>query len=228
MTTYVNANTNAFAGTGTVTYTIPFAQTAGDCFLFVVNLYNSSTFSAPTSVHDTAGNTYNAPIQTLGNTNEPTTCFLYAVSNIKAAAANANTVTMTLPSGAQFPQAFIIEYTGASITSLVNASNGVGTPTTSPISTPITTTISNCELVGIITGNGGDGDPLAIGSGFTSRYNSGDGWFVAGDASAATATSYTFDPTSGSPGFTTTFVVALEPGSGPTIHSDPIFFSMDF
>ena len=105
-------------------FTLP--QAAGDLNVVVIGW--GDTTSTITSVTDSAGNTYApavAPTQGTGLTQA-----IYYAKNIKASAANTNTVTVTFNAAPNAPDLRIVEYSGLDTVSPLDG-NGVGASGTS-------------------------------------------------------------------------------------------------
>ncbi len=119
-----------------IPYTSP--QAAGDTNIVVVDWCDiNNPLSSVTSVTDSVGNQYHLAV---GPTVQTTWCAqsIYYASNIAAAAANANSVTVVLSSSAT-PEIRILEYSGIDSSNPIDSSTGaVGadyTATTGPITT---------------------------------------------------------------------------------------------
>ncbi len=126
-----------------ITYTL--AQTAGNLNVVVVGWADSTT--TVSSVGDTLGNTYTLAI---GPTVQPgfLTQSVYYAKNIRGAAPNGNTVTVTFSAGAAFPDIRILEYSGADPNNPLDiavAGTGTNSPTNSGT---LTTTNANDLLLG--------------------------------------------------------------------------------
>src|SRR5579875_2242897 len=92
----------------TVTYTA--AQAAGD--LNVVAVGWNDTTATVSSITDKSGNTYTLAVGPTVRSGFGTQSIYYA-KNIAAAAAGANTVTVTFSTAAVYPDIRILEYSGA-------------------------------------------------------------------------------------------------------------------
>ena len=147
------------------TATFSAAQVAGD--LNVVAVGWGSTTITISSITDTKGNTYTLAV---GPTVSNGTAAIYYAKNIVAAAAGANTVTVTFNAGAPFPDLRIAEYGGISTTSPLDVTAvAIGTGTTSD-SGSATTSNANDLLIGsnwVLSGTTGPG------TGYTQRQISG-------------------------------------------------------
>ncbi len=154
--------------TVTVTYTA--AQTLGNLNVVIVG-WNDST-SIVGSVTDSRGNTYAlaaAPVVQSATASQA----IYYAKNISAAAAGANSVTVTFSVAAAFPDIRIAEYSGLDAVNPLDVSAGAqGTTSATSNSGPATTTSASDLLVGAnlvqSTTNG-------AGTGYTSRVITGDG-----------------------------------------------------
>ena len=132
----------ASAKTVSVTYTG--AQTAGD--LNVVAIGWSDSTSTVSSVIDSKSNAYlvaAGPTTSAGNATQ----LIYYAQNIAAAAAGANTVTVTFSATVASPDVRILEYSGISTTALDVGVGASGTGT-SLSSGAATTSNANDLLVG--------------------------------------------------------------------------------
>jgi hypothetical protein len=139
------------------------AQFAGDLNVVAVG-WNDSTATV-SAVTDTAGNGYTLAVgpTTISGISSQS---IYYAKNIAAAAAGANTVTITFSTAAQYPDIRILEYSGADqvnpvdVTAASSANSGTSSsgavPTTSPIDL-----LFGANLVQSLT--------TGPGSGFTSR-----------------------------------------------------------
>ena len=121
----VNANdattaTPASASSVAIPYTA--AQIAGDLNIVVVGW--GDTTSTVSSVTDSSGNTYALAVGPTKSTAVPGTQSVYYASNVNAAAAGANTVTVTFNTAAAYPDIRIAEYNGVSRLDAVAAGTG--------------------------------------------------------------------------------------------------------
>ena len=147
--------------TANVTFTS--AQTAADLNVVVVG-WNDSTAVVKT-VADKSGNTY---LRAVGPTvrSGSLSQSIYYAKNIAAAAAGANTVTVTFSVAAHSPDIRILEYSGADLNSPVDASAGrTGSGTTSSSGSVITTNPTDLLFAANIVGT----FTASPGKGFTSR-----------------------------------------------------------
>jgi phosphodiesterase/alkaline phosphatase D-like protein len=144
-----------------VTYTQ--AQAAGDFNVVVVG-WNSAT-GLVQSVVDTKGNTY---VLAVGPTVSPgfATQSIYYATNIVAAAAGGNTVTVTFSAAAPFPDIRVAEYRGiASANPVDGAVGAIGSSATSSSGALVTTNASDLLVGANIVQTG----TTAAGTGFTNR-----------------------------------------------------------
>ena len=150
----------------TTTINVPFtkAQSAGDLNVVVVG-WNDDV-RAVQSVTDTAGNVYALAV---GPTVLPSqaTQSIYNASNIAAAAAGTNTVTVTFTGAAVFPDIRITEYSGIDQVAPLDVATGASNSSTTAANSGNVTTTSAAELLfGASLVKGGT---TAAGSGFTVR-----------------------------------------------------------
>lgn len=164
---FVQVNSSAPASASTLAASFSSAQTAGN--LNVVFVAWSDATTTVTSVSDSKGNSYQLAASHASSSLGMTQSIYYA-SNIAAASAGANTVTVTLSGSTSYPDLRIAEYSGVS--TLDKTSSGEGTSTTAN-SGNATTTVANELLVG---SNYTFGNTNGPGSGYTSRVitNNGD------------------------------------------------------
>ena len=138
------------------------AQTAGN--LNVVAIGWNDTTATVASVTDTSGNTYQpagVPTKGAGLTHST-----YYASNIAAAAAGANTVTVVFSTGAVYPDVRILEYSGLDQTTPLDTS--VGASGSGGLSASgILTTTNATDL--LFAANVVSTDTRGAGTGFTSR-----------------------------------------------------------
>src|SRR5262249_20319378 len=135
--TFVQINSATPPGSSVSTVTVPFtaAQTAGNMNVVVVGWNDVS--HAVTSISDTKGNAYTAAV---GPTTNPAggglTQTIYYATNIKAAAAGANTVTVVFNGVPYYPDVRVVEYSGADPAFPVEiTATGTGSTATSSTST---------------------------------------------------------------------------------------------
>ena len=203
------------------------AQTAGDLNVVVVG-WNNST-SQISSVRDSKGNVYALAVGPTVQTGLATQAIYYA-SNIAAAAAGANIVTVTFNTAAAYPDIRIAEYSGIATTApvdVVAAAQGSGTSSSSGA---VTTLNANDLLVGA---NLVQTITTVAGSGYTSRVITSPDSDILEDRTVTATGSYsgTATVTSGSwvmqmvafraAGSTPT-VSSVSPNSGPTTGGTPV------
>jgi hypothetical protein len=148
----------------TVAITYTAAQTLGNLNVVVVG-WNDSTATV-SSVGDLRGNTYalaGVPVVQSATGSQA----IYYAKNIAAAAAGANTVTVTFSVAARYPDIRIAEYSGLDTVNPLDVSTGArGTTTSISNSGPVTTTNANDLLVGA---NLVQSTTIGAGTGYTSR-----------------------------------------------------------
>src|SRR5262249_48847184 len=122
------------------------AQIAGDLYVIVIS-WEASAGSVQ-SITDTSGNTYRlafGPTTLSGIASQS----IYYAQNIRAAAAGANTVTITFAAAVPHPDMRIIEYSGIDPNYAFDvAAAATATGGTTPNSGNLTTTSANEVLVG--------------------------------------------------------------------------------
>src|SRR5882762_1551413 len=151
--------------TSQTTVTVPFAlaQTSGNLNIVVVG-WNDSTATV-VSVNDTSGNIY-FPALTPTVQSGTASLVIYYAKSIAAAAAGANSVTVTFAPAANFPDIRIAEYSGLDPVNPLDVAVGAPGNSATSSSGAVTTTNANDLLVGanlvqtITTGPG---------SGYTNR-----------------------------------------------------------
>ncbi len=139
------------------------AQGAGDLNIVVVG-WNNSTATVG-NVTDSSGNVYAVAVGPTVQSGVATQTIYYA-KNIVAAAANANTVTVTFNGAAAFPDIRIVEYSGIDTTSPLDVTAAASGSSATSSSGSATTTVANELIFGanlVQTGT------TAAGSGFTKR-----------------------------------------------------------
>jgi DNA-binding protein YbaB len=124
-----------------VTYSA--AQTAGDLNVIAIG-WEDSTHQIQ-SVTDTKGNVY--AVAASSRTSGSHSLAIYYAKNIIAAAAGANTVTVTFNGSTTFPDIRILEYSGVDTTNPLDVSVGAGGNSTALNSGSVTTTNANDLLV---------------------------------------------------------------------------------
>jgi Abnormal spindle-like microcephaly-assoc'd, ASPM-SPD-2-Hydin/Fibronectin type III domain len=160
------------------------AQFAGDLNVVAVG-WNDSTASV-TSVTDTAGNAYTRAVGPTVISGVASLSIYYA-KNIAAAAAGANTVTVTFSPGAQYPDIRILEYSGADqvnpvdVTAASNANSGTSSSGSVNTNSPIDLLFGANLVQSLTTGPGG---------GFTSRLLTAPDGDIAEDRMVTTTGSY--------------------------------------
>ncbi len=159
----VNSATPQSSSVASVAVKFTAAQTAGDLNVVVVG-WNDATAQVQ-SVTDTVGNTYQRAVGPTIRAGSATQSIYYA-ANIGAAAANANTVTVTFTPGAAFPDIRIAEYRGLATSNPVDVVAGASGSGTSSNSGAAATTTANDLLVGANTVQTHATGP---GTGFTQR-----------------------------------------------------------
>jgi len=151
-----------------VSVTFNAAQAAGDMNVVVVG-WNDAT-AVVNSVTDSRGNTYAPAVGPTLGTN--LTQSIYSAKNIAAAAAGANTVTVTFSPAAAYPDIRIVEYSGADPNNPVDVTAGSSGNSATTRSGSVTTTNPTDLLFGaniVWTTTTG------AGSGFTQRLITPDG-----------------------------------------------------
>jgi len=143
-----------------VTYTN--AQVAGDANIVAISWKDAT--SNITSVIDSVGNTYQLAVPTARGTSLSQA--IYYAKNINAAAAGANTVTVTLNAAAPYVHVRALEYSGLDPTNPLDVGGSAKGTSATPNSGSVTTTVAQ-ELV---FGAGRTlGTFTAAGTNFTSR-----------------------------------------------------------
>jgi hypothetical protein len=138
-----------------VTYTA--AQTAGDFDVVVVGW--NDTVAQVTSVGDSSGNVYLRAVGPTTESNQLSQSIYYS-SNIRAAAAGANVVSVAFSPAAQYVDVRIVEYQGiAAANPLDQTSQGSGV--TAAASAPAVTTTYSSELIFAAGMTTGSFDPVA-------------------------------------------------------------------
>ncbi len=164
---YVQGNyANPHPSGTTVNVTFNAAQAAGDLNVVVVGW--SDTTAAVSSVTDKSGNKYTLAVGPTSDSSstEPNSQSIYYAKNIAAAAAGANTVTVTFSTAAAYPDIRILEYSGADPNNPVDVTAASSGNSTTSSSGAVTTTNPTDLLFGaniVWTTTTGPG------SGFTQR-----------------------------------------------------------
>ena len=201
----VNSNDPDSASSVAVTYTA--AQTAADLNIVVVS-FNDSTSHVGT-VTDTKGNTYAlavGPTLSSGNATQS----IYTAKNIAAAAANANTVTVTFNATVAYPDVRIVEYSGVNTTAPVDTTAGAAGNGTNMDSGALTTTNANDLL---FASSYVAHTTTGPGTGFTSRLITNDASIVEDEFVSTTGTYHATAPQDSS-GWWILQIVALKGSSG--------------
>jgi chitodextrinase len=167
----------------TVSVSFSSAQLSGD--LNVVAIGWSDSTSHVLSVTDSSGNSYAVAASTTVFTGSRSHVLYYA-KNVAAAAANANTVTVTFDAAAPWIDLRILEYSGLDTANPLDVSISAAGTGTALSSGSVTTTNAHDLLVGA---NDVAGYTTNVGSGYTQRSLSLDGGVVE-DQVVNTAGSY--------------------------------------
>ncbi len=190
---------------------VPFkaAQAAGDTNVVIVG-WNDATAQV-VSVVDSNGNTY---VRAVGPTvrSGSATQSIYYASNIAAASAGANAVTVTFTTAARYADIRIAEYSGidpVQPVDTVQSAQGSGSPSSTPA---ITTTSPNDMLV---AANTVQTHTTAPGSGFTTRVITSPDGDLLEDQVAPTAQTYSVGATLYSTSWWVMQVVAFRAASVP-------------
>jgi hypothetical protein len=161
----------------------PSAQGAGDTNLLVIG-WNDTT-AAINSVTDSAGNTYQvAAATTRGN---GVSQAIYYATNIVAAGAGANTVSVTFNQPAAFVDVRILEYSGLAQTHPLDVSASASGTSASASSGSATTSAASELIVGAGTTSGAFS---GAGPGFTSRIITTPDSDISGDQSVTASGLY--------------------------------------
>lgn len=141
-----------------VSVTFTAAQTAGN--FNVVSVAWDDTTSTVTSITDTKGSTY-VLAGTPGTISGTVTQQFYYATNIAAAAAGANTVTVTYSKSVTYPEVKIAEYSGIATTSPFDGMVSTSGTGTAILSGSLTTTNASDLLIAsdVIFGTSTVGDP---------------------------------------------------------------------
>jgi len=162
---YVQVNSSVTKNTGTLSAAYSSVQTAGDMNIVVIG-WDSGSITV-SSVTDSKGNSYKLAAS-YSNSSVGIAQSIYYASNIVAAAAGANTITVKLSGSTGYPDLRILEYSG--VNTLDKTASGEGTATTAS-SGSVTTTQASELLFGACYNFGTTNGP---GSGFTQRILTGD------------------------------------------------------
>jgi hypothetical protein len=165
---FVQQNTQQGTSTPSTTQTATFinAQTGND--LNVLSIGWSNSTSTITSVVDSAGNSYSiaSPLVTVsGNAS----LVMYYSQNIKASAAGANTVTVTLSAAAPFLDVTAAEYSGIATSGALDVNAGAGSSSVTALNSGSATTTQATEL--LVGADYVQNQTAAVGSGYTARTN---------------------------------------------------------
>ena len=167
----------------TVSVTYTSAQVAGDTNILAIG-WNNAT-SNITSVTDSAGNVYQQAVPTArGNGLSQA---IYYASNIKAAAAGTNTVTVTFNASTPFVDIRALEYSGLDPVNPFNVGTSASGTGTSANSGAVTTTAANALIFGAGMTTGGFS---AAGTNFVSRIITSPDADIAEDRLVTTTGSY--------------------------------------
>ncbi|MCV7074060.1 hypothetical protein H7H73_31055, partial [Mycobacterium rufum] len=158
-------------------------QAAGDTNVVAIG-WNNAT-STITSVTDSAGNTYRVAVPTARGAGLSQA--IYYASNIKAAAAGSNTVTVVFNTATPYVDVRALEYSGLDPVNPFGAGvSGSGTGTSASAGSVTTTTANELLFTAGMTTGGFSG----AGTGFTSRIITAPDLDIAQDRLAGTAGSY--------------------------------------
>ncbi len=189
----------------TVTVSYPAVQSLGNTNVVAVG-WNDAT-STITSVADSAGNTYQvaAPIARGTGLSQA----IYIASNIKAAGAGANTVTVTFSGSVRFADIRVVEYSGLSATNPVDRSSTSAGNSATATSGPVTTTSANELIFGAGMTNGSFSTSTG---GFTTRIITTPDADIVGDLAVTATGTYAYTASLGSPDFWLMQTVTLRGG----------------
>jgi PKD repeat protein len=166
-----------------VAVTYASAQVAGDTNILAIG-WNNAT-SNITSVIDSAGNVYELAAPTARGSGISQS--IYYAKNIKAAAAGANTVTVTFNTATPYVDIRATEYSGLDPINPLDATASASGSSSSPSSGSVTTTAARELIFGAGITIGGFG---AAGTNFTSRIITSPDLDIAEDRFVTTAGSY--------------------------------------
>lgn len=176
---FVQVKSKAPVSASTLTATFSSPQAAGN--LNIVAIGWSDTTTTVTSVSDSKGNNYQLAA-THASPSLGMSQSIYYASNIVAASAGTNTVTVALSANVSYPDLRIVEYSGVS--TLDKTSSGAGASTTAN-SGAVSTTAAN-EL--LFATNYTFGYTNGPGSGYTSRAITNNGGIVEDRVVSSTGT----------------------------------------
>jgi chitodextrinase len=167
---YVQGTYQTPDSASSVSVTYASAQASGD--LNVVSVGWSDSVSTVQSITDSQGNNYVAAVGPTSSTGNASLSIYYA-KNIAAAAANANTVTVTFSGTVSYPEVRVLEYSGLDPNNPFDVGIGASGTGTAQNSGSVTTTNANDLLVAF---NYLDDSTTASGTGYTQRLitNGGD------------------------------------------------------
>jgi hypothetical protein len=158
------------------------AQTAGDTNILAIG-WNNAT-SNVTSVTDSAGNVYQAAVPTARGAGLSQT--IYYAKNIKAAAAGANTVTVTFDTATPYVDVRATEYSGLDAADPFDVGTSASGTGASANSGTVTTTAPGLVFgAGMTTGNF-----AAAGTGFSTRIITNPDADIVQDRAVSTAGAY--------------------------------------
>jgi hypothetical protein len=185
-TAYVQGN-YAAPQTATTTITVPYpaAQKAGDLNVVIVGWNDSNTY--PTALGDSNNNTYQLAVGTLLPGSPGFSQMIVYASNISAASAGGNAVTLTFNAPTPYANVEVLEYSGINTSNPFDVAVGSSGNSATSNSGSVTTTNATDLLVGanvVWTGTSGPG------SGFTQRLLSNPDSDIAEDRNVTTAGSY--------------------------------------
>ncbi|HEY7337758.1 MAG TPA: IPT/TIG domain-containing protein [Bryobacteraceae bacterium] len=193
-----------------ISVSVPYtaAQKAGDLNVVVVGWNDSA--ATVTGVKDADGNQY---VRAVGPTvlAPMASQSIYYAKNIAAAAAGANSVTVTFSTGAAYPDIRVLEYSGADLNNPVDVTAAASGNSATSSSGPATTTNPTDLIFGanlVLTTTGGPG------SGFTTRLLTSPDGDIAEDQMVAGVGSYSATAPLGS-GQWIMQMVAFRTPSGP-------------
>jgi hypothetical protein len=204
----------------TVNVTFNTAQAAGDLNVVVVG-WNDTT-AVVSTVTDSRGNTYALGIgpTIYSSSAEPNVQSIYYAKNIAAAAAGANTVTVTFSTAAAHPDIRILEYSGADPNNPVDVTAASsGNSTTSSSGSMTTTNPTDLLFAANTVWHYATGP----GSGFTQRLLTSPNGDIAEDRMVKTKGTYSATaPLGGSAGSWVMQMVAFRAASGVPVSSSPL------
>ena len=189
------------------------AQGAGDLNVVVVG-WNDSTAQV-SSVTDSKGNVYTLAVGPTVQTSLATQAIYYA-SNIAAAAASGNIVTVTFSPAAAYPDIRIAEYSGIATTAPVDVVAAAQGSSTSSSSGAVATKNANDLLVGA---NLVQTTTTKAGSGYTSRVITSPDADILEDEVVTATGSYSGTATLTSGSWIMQMVAFKASGSAPTVSS---------